>query len=56
MRRSSDRILTTHVGSLPAPDGVDLSAPGSVAHLRQTVDSIVDKQVRSVSTSSTTVS
>jgi hypothetical protein len=33
------------VGSLPAPEGVDLSAPGSVAHLRETVDSIVDKQV-----------
>jgi hypothetical protein len=45
MRRSSDRILTTHLGSLPAPEGVDLSAPGSVAHLRETVDSIVDKQV-----------
>jgi hypothetical protein len=43
MRRSSDRILTTHVGRLPAPEGVDLSAPGSVAHLRETVDSIVDE-------------
>jgi hypothetical protein len=43
MRRSSDRILTPHVGSLPAPKGIDLSAPGSVAHLRETIDSIVDE-------------
>jgi hypothetical protein len=46
MRRSSDRILTTHVGSPPAPEDVDLSAPESVAHLRETVDSIVEKQQR----------
>ena len=46
MRRSSNRLLTTHVGSLPAPEGVDLSTPGSVAHLRETVDSIVDEQQR----------
>src|SRR5215472_154404 len=54
MKRSTDRILTTHVGSLPRPpdllamlqaDGQALEAPANAARLRAAVGDIVKKQV-----------
>ena len=54
MQRSTERILTTHVGSLPRPpdllqmvqaDGGDFDAPANAARLRAAVDEIVSKQV-----------
>src|SRR3954447_21839065 len=56
MRRSLDRILTTHVGSLPRPDdlhamavargrGKDVDEAAYAARLRQAVTDVVRKQV-----------
>jgi 5-methyltetrahydropteroyltriglutamate--homocysteine methyltransferase len=45
MQRSSERILTTHVGSLPAPDGLDALAPDYEERLRTEVAAIVRRQV-----------
>src|SRR5262249_38573594 len=54
MKRSTDRILTTHVGSLPRPTdlldmvqavGEPLPAPANAARLRGAVGEIVKKQV-----------
>src|SRR5437588_9664918 len=54
MKRSTDRILTTHVGSLPRPpdllemvqaDGKAFEAPANAARLRAAVGDIVKKQV-----------
>jgi 5-methyltetrahydropteroyltriglutamate--homocysteine methyltransferase len=44
MRRSTDRILTTHVGSLPEVERLDESAPGYEAALRQSVEGVVRQQ------------
>ena len=44
MNRSTDRILTTHVGSLPEPEGFDPTAPGYEAQLRQAVSEVVARQ------------
>jgi 5-methyltetrahydropteroyltriglutamate--homocysteine methyltransferase len=43
MRRSTDRILTTHVGSLPTLAPVEAATQGA-ATLRQSVDAVVRKQ------------
>ena len=56
MKRSSERILTTHVGSLPRPTdlldimqakeaGLAFDAQAHAAHLRAAVSEIVNKQV-----------
>ena len=54
MKRSTDRILTTHVGSLPRPpdlldlvqaDGGALDQPKHAARLREAVRQIVEKQI-----------
>src|SRR5215217_6471928 len=56
MQRSTDRILTTHTGSLPRPDdlvalleGHDQrelrSQPGFAARVKEAVDEVVQKQV-----------
>jgi 5-methyltetrahydropteroyltriglutamate--homocysteine methyltransferase len=54
MQRSSERILTTHVGSLPRPpdllamvqaNGADFDAPANAARLRAAVNEIVKKQI-----------
>ena len=44
MRRSTDRILTTHVGSLPEETQLDPEAPGYEARLRQAVAGVVARQ------------
>ncbi|HXP94444.1 MAG TPA: epoxyalkane--coenzyme M transferase, partial [Candidatus Binatia bacterium] len=44
MKRSSGRILTTHVGSLPLPDGVEADVANDEAKLRIAVKHVVDKQ------------
>jgi 5-methyltetrahydropteroyltriglutamate--homocysteine methyltransferase len=44
MKRSTDRILTTHVGSLPDVERLDESALGYEAALRRSVDGVVRKQ------------
>jgi 5-methyltetrahydropteroyltriglutamate--homocysteine methyltransferase len=44
MRRSTDRILTTHIGSLPELVPLDKTAPGYAATLRQSVADVVAKQ------------
>ncbi|MGH8142518.1 MAG: cobalamin-independent methionine synthase II family protein, partial [Steroidobacteraceae bacterium] len=44
MKRSIQRILTTHVGSLPAPDGLDPSAGDYEERLRRGVAEIVRRQ------------
>ncbi|MBX5490980.1 MAG: cobalamin-independent methionine synthase II family protein [Chloroflexi bacterium] len=44
MKRSTDRILTTHVGSLPVPPDLDPTAPDYEARLRATVAELVRKQ------------
>jgi len=44
MKRSTDRILTTHVGSLPAPKGMEQFLPGDAAALRQAVAQTVEAQ------------
>ena len=56
MRRSTDRFLTTHTGSLPRPDdlirtmfakeeGVPVDAAALAAHIRSAVGEVVRKQV-----------
>ncbi len=45
MKRSTERILTTHVGSLPIPEGLDPLAADYEARLRREVDAIVRRQV-----------
>jgi 5-methyltetrahydropteroyltriglutamate--homocysteine methyltransferase len=44
MRRSTDKILTTHVGSLPYLTELEKTDPGYEAKLRQAVDAVVAKQ------------
>ncbi len=44
MKRSAGRILTTHVGSLPLPDGVEADVANDEAKLRVAVKHVVDKQ------------
>jgi 5-methyltetrahydropteroyltriglutamate--homocysteine methyltransferase len=45
MKRSTERILTTHVGSLPAPWDLDESLPDHAADLRKAVAQTVKAQV-----------
>lgn len=45
MRRSSDRILTTHVGALPAPNDVWANHDVDVARLTDAVTEVVGEQV-----------
>jgi len=45
MKRSTERILTTHVGALPAPPDLDDSRPDHAARLRQAVAQTVKAQV-----------
>ena len=44
MKRSTDRILTTHVGSLPFLPGMDHSTFDDDAKLRDSVDAVVARQ------------
>jgi 5-methyltetrahydropteroyltriglutamate--homocysteine methyltransferase len=44
MQRSTDRILTTHVGSLPAPPSLDVRAADYEAQLTREVAAIVRRQ------------
>jgi 5-methyltetrahydropteroyltriglutamate--homocysteine methyltransferase len=44
MKRSTHRILTTHVGSLPVPEGLDETAPDYETRLRDEVTKIVKRQ------------
>jgi 5-methyltetrahydropteroyltriglutamate--homocysteine methyltransferase len=44
MRRSIDRILTTHVGSLPRADGTDRAGGEDEAALRKSVAGVVARQ------------
>jgi 5-methyltetrahydropteroyltriglutamate--homocysteine methyltransferase len=44
MRRSTHKILTTHVGSLPGPDGLATDAPDYVQRLREAVAAVVARQ------------
>jgi len=44
MRRSSERILTTHVGSLPDPDDLQEGVPGYEATLKSSVADVVKQQ------------
>jgi 5-methyltetrahydropteroyltriglutamate--homocysteine methyltransferase len=44
VRRSTGKILTTHVGSLPLPDGAGLDIADDEAKLRAAVNDVVDKQ------------
>ena len=44
MRRSTDRILTTHVGSLPEPSDLDPAAPDYEARLKREVAAVVSRQ------------
>ena len=43
-RSTSSKILTTHVGSLPRPDGTDRNSGEDAATLRQTVAGVVARQ------------
>ena len=43
-RSTSTKILTTHVGSLPRPDGGDRAVPGDAAALHQAVADVVARQ------------
>ena len=45
MRRSTDRILTTHVGALPTPPGLWKDGDVDAARLRMDVADIVHRQV-----------
>jgi 5-methyltetrahydropteroyltriglutamate--homocysteine methyltransferase len=45
MRRSTDRILTTHVGALPAPDDVWANLKVDENRLQEAVGEVVAKQV-----------
>jgi 5-methyltetrahydropteroyltriglutamate--homocysteine methyltransferase len=58
MKRSTDRFLTTHTGSLPRPDdlvrmmyakeeGVPVAPDALAARIRTAVEEVVEKQVRS---------
>ena len=44
MRRSTDRILTTHVGALPAPHDVWGKVDVDENRLREAVTEVVDRQ------------
>ena len=44
MQRSTNRVLTTHVGSLPEPAGLNPAAPGYEATLRRHVGEVVAQQ------------
>src|SRR5262245_47936798 len=44
VKRSTDRILTTHVGSLPEPASLDHAAADYPQRLRQQVAEVVNKQ------------
>jgi 5-methyltetrahydropteroyltriglutamate--homocysteine methyltransferase len=44
MRRSTERILTTHVGSLPYPDGMSSESLEDPAAVRQAVHDVVARQ------------
>jgi len=44
VKRSTERILTTHVGSLPVPPDLDPTAPDYEARLRATVADLVRRQ------------
>ncbi len=44
MKRSADRILTTHVGSLPTPRDLSSEAPDYNARLRSAVADAVRKR------------
>src|SRR5262249_60204274 len=44
MRRSTERILTTHVGYLPYLEPLDETAPDYQTVLRRSVDEVVQKQ------------
>ena len=44
MKRSTEKILTTHAGSLPRPDGTDRWTPENDAALREAVADIVRRQ------------
>jgi 5-methyltetrahydropteroyltriglutamate--homocysteine methyltransferase len=44
MRRSTERILTTHVGSLPEPEGLDPATPDYEPRLRSAVTDVVRQQ------------
>jgi 5-methyltetrahydropteroyltriglutamate--homocysteine methyltransferase len=46
MRRSTDKILTTHVGALPAPDDVWAQPDVSDQRLRDAVAAVCDFQIR----------
>lgn len=46
MRRSTEKILTTHVGALPAPEDVWANAAVDNERLRQAVVAVCDFQVR----------
>jgi len=44
MRASSDRILTTHVGALPAVPGIWSEAGANEALMRRAVEDVVPRQ------------
>jgi 5-methyltetrahydropteroyltriglutamate--homocysteine methyltransferase len=46
MKRSTERILTTHVGSLPAPPGLEKGRPDYEERLCVAVREIVQRQIR----------
>ena len=46
MKRSSDRILVTHVGALPAPDDVWANPEATDDRVREAVDEVCDMQTR----------
>ena len=56
MRRSTDKILTTHVGALPAPDDVWAQLEVSDQRLGEAVTEVCDMRTSAASTSSTRAS
>ncbi len=44
MKRSTHKILTTHIGSLPDPEGLDRAAPDYPRRLRDEVAAVVKRQ------------
>jgi 5-methyltetrahydropteroyltriglutamate--homocysteine methyltransferase len=44
MKRSTSKILTTHVGSLPLPDGMDADVANDEQRLRAAVEGVVVRQ------------
>jgi len=44
MRRSTNKILTTHVGSLPLPEGIETDVARDEPRLRAAVEEVVRKQ------------